>query len=702
MWEQLGRVREEALGAYEHQELPFERLVEALRPRRDLARHPLFQVMFQLQNAPHAPLRLRGLQVEHVPAGTGTSKFDLGLLLAERPDGGLDGWLEYATALFERATVRRWLGHWLTLLEGMVADPGASVWELPLLTPDERRAAREAGRGRRAPPAPDVVHAVWTQPAGRPAVAWPGGELTYGTLRARAGWVTRRLAERGQGPESRVAVLVPRSPALVAALLGVLAAGAAYVPLDPEHPDERLRWILADAGVRLALADERGAARLAGGPAAVLRVEDAAEAPVAAPVPAPRAALAYVVYTSGSTGRPKGAMVTRGGLANLMAWYRSEVGGGARVLHYAALGFDMSVYEVLAALTSGGTLVLVPDAVRADPAGLRELLPALRVETAMLPVTVLRHLADVPERLGAAPLPRDVVSAGEQLRLDPALAGLFAAQPGRRLHNHYGPSETHVVTAHTLPPGPWPPVAPIGRPVANVDVHVLDRRLRPVPAGVAGELCVGGEAPGRGYLDRPGPTAERFVPDPFSPVPGRRLYRTGDLARRLPDGTLLFLGRRDHQVKVRGQRVELGEVEAVLAEHPAVRQAAVVARPDEAGDLRLSAYVTLEREAAAGELRDHAARRLPAHAVPVDLVPLAALPLNANGKVDRAALSGAAPAARAARAGRPPRTPAERRIAEIWASLLPAARIGADDDFFSLGGHSMLATMVLSRVRRAF
>ncbi|HEY6323059.1 MAG TPA: non-ribosomal peptide synthetase, partial [Thermoanaerobaculia bacterium] len=425
--------------------------------------------------------------------------------------------------------------------------------------------------------------------------------------------------------------------------------------------------------------------------------------------PPPAAAgenLAYVVYTSGSTGQPKGIAMRHAALANLIAWQIAEprLAAGGRRLGFAALGFDASFREIFSALCSGGELLLVSQELRRDLAALSRRVVERGVEQLLLPAVVLERFAEELRARGpGAGSLREVLTAGEQLRPTAALRELFAGRPDRRLHHQYGPSETHMVTSYSLsgPPAGWPALPPIGRPIANVSVHLLDRAGSPVPIGVAGELHVGGAPLARGYSGRPDLTAAAFVPDPFGAAPGGRLYRTGDLARRLPDGNLEFLGRLDHQVKVRGVRIEPGEVEAVLLLHPSVAQAAVLGRADGGAARRLVAYVVRsgEDQPTAGELRAFLQGRLPEPMVPADWVFLAALPLSRNGKIDRRALPAPEPAAAAATA---PRTAAEQVVAAAWQEVLGVGRVGVEDSFFELGGHSLPAVQVLARLRDVF
>jgi amino acid adenylation domain-containing protein len=699
----LQQVAQRTLAAQRHQDIPFERVVEAVAPARSLASSPLFQVMFAWLTMPQDALALPGLAVTALGEPPhGTSRFDLTLVL-EEADGGLRGGLEYASALFDRATAERYLAYLRTVLVGMLAD-GATVAQLPLLTDGEAVAALARGV---LPPTPvwtGTVHAhVEAQAARTPdaiaVVGRDGAELTYAALDARANRLAHHLRGLGAGPDARVAVCLGRDPAMVVALLAVLKAGAAYVPLDPAYPADRLARMVANAAPIAVISEPALLGAWATGvPHRVL--DDAQWRHLPATSLGVDGDLAYVIYTSGSTGTPKGVDMPHGPLVNLLAWQATQADHPQRTLQFAALGFDVAFQEIFSTLTTGGTLVLLDEAARLEPAALWRAVVAQRIERIFLPFVALQVLAEGFAPHDACCL-QDVITAGEQLRIEPRIARMFAALPGARLHNHYGPTETHVITAHTLAPDPahWPALPPIGRPLPNTRTYVLDAQLRPVPVGVTGELYLGGAAVARGYLHDPILTDERFLPDPF--FPGARVYRTGDLARWRTDGNLDFLGRNDFQIKIRGFRVELGEIEAVLARHPAVRDAVVLAREDEPGSRRLVAYFTADQDVSADALRAHLAAALPGYMVPAAFVALPALPLTPNGKLDRNALPAPDHAAFAARAFEPPQGPVETTLAHIWADILGVPAVGRRDHFFDLGGHSLLAVRVISRLREA-
>ena len=615
--ELLARVREVTLGAYAHQDLPFEKLVEELQPQRDLGRSPLFQVLFILHNAPVAPLELSGLTASLLEIDNGTSEFDLVMALAETSEG-LKINLEYNTDLFEAATTTRLLDHFRTLLEGVVADPGRRLSDYPLLTDAERQLMLVEWNNTAADYPKDLCigQLFETQAARTPnavAATFGGEALSYDELNHRANQLAHHLRGFGVGPDTLVAVCMERSLEMAVGVLGVLKAGGAYVPLDPRYPGERLAFMLEDTQAPVLLTQERLVANLPTLPAVVICLDSgwgavARESGANPSLLGSSANLAYVIFTSGSTGKPKGVAMPHRPLVNLIAWQvrQSFLLPGQRTLQFTTLSFDVAFQEIFATWCAGGELVLVSEEARRDLTGLPALLASHHISRLFLPFVALQQLAEAcclqetfPSSL------KEVVTAGEQLRITPAIAHLFRELPGCALHNHYGPTESHVVTAYSLagPPSDWPGLPPIGRPIANSRALRAGQRLQPVPMNCPGELYLGGDCLARGYLNRPDLTAERFIPSPFHS--GERLYRTGDMARWLPRGELEFLGRGDHQVKVRGYRIEPGEVESVLAQHPAVREAVVLAREDRPGDKRLAAYVIPRpgSEASAQELR---------------------------------------------------------------------------------------------------
>ncbi|MEW2493515.1 amino acid adenylation domain-containing protein [Streptomyces nodosus] len=719
--ELLGRVREADLAAYAHQEVPFERLVEVLNPGRSMSRHPLFQVMLTLHNNPTAPFRLPGVEVGTQRVDTGVSKFDLLFSLREsytadgRP-GGVEGFVEYGADLFDEPTAERIAAAFVRVLEGVVAEPARPVSKVDVLDPVARHEllVTRNDTEHRVPAAslPARFQAKVADHPDAPALVCGDEELSYAELNARANRLARLLIDRGIGPEHIVGLALPRSVELIVALLAVLKSGAGYLPVDPEYPAERIAFMLADAAPRLLLSTTGVAGRLPAGPTLALDDPEVRAGMAALPDTDPRddertgpllpQHPAYLIYTSGSTGRPKGVVMPGAALVNLMSWHAAHLPAepGARTAQFTAISFDVSAQEILSALLDGRTLVVPDEETRRDPAEFARWLRERNVTELYAPTMLLDALGEAVAEHGTdLPDLRHVAQAGEALVLGDRVRELCGATPERSLHNHYGPSETHVVTAHTLPAdrSAWPRGgAPIGRPVWNTQVYVLDAALRPVPDGVGGELYIAGAQLARGYHDRPGLTAERFTADPFGP-PGARMYRTGDLVRWNHDGELEYTGRADHQVKVRGFRIEPGEIEAVLRAHPGVAQAAVVALDDGRGGRRLVGYaVPVAGAIGRTELRAHVAAALPDHMVPGTFVLLDAFPLTPSGKLDRAALP--VPEAEAPE-GRAPRGPREEILCGLFAEVLGVGSVGVDDDFFALGGHSLLATRLVSRIR---
>ncbi|HEX3129221.1 MAG TPA: amino acid adenylation domain-containing protein, partial [Thermoanaerobaculia bacterium] len=653
------RVREMSLGAYAHQDVPFERLVDELRPDRSLSHSPVFQVVLALQNLPSSELDLEGLTLSRLEIGTAHTQFDLSLFLVPVPGlGGLQARLHFASDLFEKATARRLLGHFRRLLEGAAED--LRVSDLPLLDETEREQVLTAWNRTEAEIPDEPVHRLVFQWAGRmpdaPAVAWDGGRLTYGELAHRAYEMAGRLRASGVGPETVVALQLDRSAELLVSALAVLEAGGAYLPIDPSWPEERQRWILEDSGAVPLSGPGSGAGE------------------------APPDSLAYVIYTSGSTGRPKGTELGHRGLSSFIAWHRRTylLRPGDRTTLVASPGFDASVWETWAPLTAGAEVHIPPRDVVLSPAALLTWMAERGITVSFLPTPLAE--AVLAEKLPEGLRLRALLTGGDRLRRRPAAGLPF------ELVNHYGPTESTVVATAGRVPSAGERAPDIGLPIANTRVYLLDRHLQPVPFGVAGELCLAGEGLARGYRSRPGLTAERFVPDPFGD--GGRLYRTGDLARQLTSGEIEFLGRIDHQVKIRGNRIELGEVEAALSRQPGVESAVVLTFGD-----RLVAYVM----GGDSGLRQALQREFPEAMVPSAFIFLDTLPLTPNGKVDRKALP--APDLEKRETVVAERSPVEELLAGIWAELLGVSQVASHESFFELGGHSLLATRMVSRVR---
>ncbi|MFE1930389.1 non-ribosomal peptide synthase/polyketide synthase [Streptomyces sp. NPDC059474] len=710
----IERVRARNLAAYAHQDLPFERLVEVLNPERSLARHPLFQVLLAFNNTDtaatdQAVADIPDLTVSPVAADTGVGKFDLSFAFTEQPHetGGLRGVLEYSTDLFDRDTVETLGRRYLRVLQGMVDAPDTPLDRIDLLDQAEARSVvRDWNDTAGEVPGRPVVELFEERAARTPdavAVAAGGVSLSYGELVARADRLARLLADRGVRPEAFVAVALPRSVELLVALLAVWKAGAAYLPLDTEYPADRLAYMLQDAGPELVLTTGELVSVLpdVGIPRVLLDAPETAEelsrtAGEGRSLPLAPSHAAYVIYTSGSTGRPKGVVVPQGPLANFVVAMagRFQLTGADRLLAVTTVGFDIAGLELFVPLLSGAAVVVAErDAVR-DPVTLCALMANERISVMQATPSLWRAvLAEDASVLAGV----RVLVGGEALPADLAVA---LAERAESVTNMYGPTETTIwSTAWSVAPDTAR--APrIGRPIANTQVYVLDDGLRPVPAGVPGELYIAGEGVVRGYHGRPGLTSERFVADPFDRTDGGRMYRTGDLVRWTAVGELEYLSRVDDQVKLRGFRIELGEIETVLAGHEHVAQAAVLVREDRPGDKRLVAYVI--PSAAGGSeplaLREHVAGQLPGYMVPSAFVTLDAFPLTANGKLNRRALPAPDYGPDTA-TGRAPRSPREEILCGLFAEVLGVESVTIDDDFFHLGGHSLLATKLVSRIR---
>ncbi|NPY92761.1 non-ribosomal peptide synthase/polyketide synthase [Pseudomonas aeruginosa] len=703
----LAGLKDTVLGAQAHQDLPFERLVEAFKVERSLSHSPLFQVMYN-----HQPLvadiealdSVAGLSFGQLDWKSRTTQFDLSLDTYEK-GGRLYAALTYATDLFEARTVERMARHWQNLLRGMLENPQASVDSLPMLDAEERYQLLEGWNATAAEyPLQRGVHRLFEEQVERtptaPALAFGEERLDYAELNRRANRLAHALIERGIGADRLVGVAMERSIEMVVALMAILKAGGAYVPVDPEYPEERQAYMLEDSGVQLLLSQSHLKLPLAQG---VQRIdldrgapwfEDYSEANPDIHLDGEN--LAYVIYTSGSTGKPKGAGNRHSALSNRLCWMQQAygLGVGDTVLQKTPFSFDVSVWEFFWPLMSGARLVVAAPGDHRDPAKLVKLINREGVDTLHFVPSMLQAFLQDEDVVSCTSLKR-IVCSGEALPAD-AQQQVFAKLPQAGLYNLYGPTEAAIDVTHWTCVEEGKDAVPIGRPIANLACYILDGNLEPVPVGVLGELYLAGRGLARGYHQRPGLTAERFVASPF--VAGERMYRTGDLARYRADGVIEYAGRIDHQVKLRGLRIELGEIEARLLEHPWVREAAVLA----VDGRQLVGYVVLESEG--GDWREalaaHLATSLPEYMVPAQWLALERMPLSPNGKLDRKALP--APEVSVAQAGySAPRNAVERTLAEIWQDLLGVERVGLDDNFFSLGGDSIVSIQVVSRARQA-
>lgn len=701
----LARVREMALNAYANQDLPFERLVDELKPERDLSRNPLCQVAFQLQHVHESDQRqsrpgARPLQVER-----GTAPFDVLFSLWENADG-IRGGFDYNTDLFDATTIARIASHFHVLLEGIVSNPDARVSDLPLLTSSERQQLLQDWNATQADYPKGVcfhqVFEAWaTQTPQAIAVQFQDQQITYQELNRRVNQLAHHLRKIGVGPEVLVGLCVERSVEMVVGLLGVLKAGGAYLPLDPAYPKERLAFMLADSGASVLLTQEKLISELPAHRARLVCLDSdweviARQTDENPPNNVTVDHLAYVIYTSGSTGKPKGTLLEHRGLCNVAEAqvYSFGIGPGSRILQFSSLSFDASTFEMVMAFYSGASLCL----------GMQDTLMPGPTLIQFLKENGITMVTFPPSALAVSPvenLPqlRTITVAGE------ACPGEVVANwsQGRKFFNLYGPTEFTIwASIAECTVGEQRPT--IGRPIANTKIYLLDRYLNPVPLGVPGEIYLSGVGLARGYLRRPDLTAEKFIPDPFGDVPGARLYRTGDIARYLQDGRLDFLGRWDDQVKIRGYRIELGEIEAVMAQHPAVREARVLVQEQRPGENRLVGYIVADErlKPSTRELRRLLSEKLPHYMIPSAFVRLDTLPITLNGKVDRGALP--VPAA-----GRPgseedyaaPNSSAEKKLAEIWMQVLGVGRVGVHDNFFELGGDSILSIQIISRANQA-
>jgi amino acid adenylation domain-containing protein len=692
--ELLGRVRALCLDAFDYQDVPFDRVVEAMNPRRVLGRHPLFQVLLTLNEGGSGRLGLTGINDEPEPVQLEASKYDLALRLAERRDAGIlagiEGTLQYPSDLFDKSTAEMIAGCWTRVLAQVTAHPDQLVGDVDVIGEELRQRLLSLGRGEsRAAPGyvlPEMFESQVKQSPDRIAVVEGRREVTYSDLNERANRLAHWLIARRIGPGDLVAIKLPRSVECIVAIWGILKAGSAYVPIDPDYPAARIKFLLDDARPTLVITGDHELRGLLGS-----NPQDCDRIAQLLPEHA-----AYVLYTSGSAGQPKGVVVEHRQVVNYLAWASREYRGvrGTALLH-SSISFDLTVSALLTPLMTGGCVNLADLLADApDPQAALKRFPAtfLKATPSHLPL-----LAALDYRYS----PSDELLLGGEALFAEALAPWREGHPQVTVFNVYGPTEAtvncaqfRIETGRVLMPGP----VPIGTPHPNTRLYVLDEGLALVAPGVPGELYIGGRSLARGYLNRPGLTAERFLPDPFGPA-GSRMYRTGDRVRWRADDTLEFLGRFDDQVKLRGHRIELGEITSALLRHAEVSQVVVVLREDQPGDQRLAAYLTGTKALDEEEVREHAAKILPDYMMPAAIVILDELPLTRHGKVDRAALP--APRHRLISEGRQLRTEHEHLLAGLFADVLNLPSVGAQDNFFELGGHSLLATRLVTRIRAA-
>jgi amino acid adenylation domain-containing protein len=719
--ELVKRVRDTALAAYSHQDFPFEQLVKELQPERTLSHTPLFQVMFVFQDAPMLALQLPNLTLAPLMVDNGTAKFDL-TLYVEDTKQGLIGFLEYNSELFHTDTINRMVGHFQTLLESIVANCDRSVAKLPLLTLQEQTQLLTNSHSINTDyPAELCLHELFEQQVEKTpdavAVVFENQQLTYAQLNIKANQLAHHLQNVGVQPETLVGICMERSLEMVIGILAILKVGAAYVPLDPTYPTERLHFVLEDAQLKFILTQQKQSHKLSNDKTQLICLDTDGEIiaqqsrdnPNSQVIPA---SLAYIIYTSGSTGKPKGVLVNHANVVRLFAatdaWFKFNQQDVWTLFHSVA--FDFSVWEIWGALLHGGRLVVVPYEVSRSPQAFYELLAQQQVTVLNQTPSAFRQLIQVDESVAAAEKLRHiryVIFGGEALELQ-TLQPWFEQYGDKspQLVNMYGITETTVHVTYcplTCADVTQAQGSVIGRPIRDLQVYLLDQHQQLVPVGVPGEMYIGGAGLARGYLNRPELTQQKFISHPFAL--GTRLYRSGDLARYLPNGQLEYLGRIDNQVKIRGFRIELGEIEAILTQHPLIREAVLVAREDVHGDQRLVAYIVTKLDAniTQTELRNYLQQHLPEYMIPAAFVLLDNLPLTPNGKVDRRALP-------APEQTRPeleqtfvaPRSPTEEMLAGIWVKILGIEQVGINDNFFDLGGHSLLATQVISQVRKAF
>lgn len=711
--ELLNRVNQVTLAAYDNQELPFEKIVETINPERNPSHTPLFQVMFVLQNAALLSLEISGLDTKIFDIHNGTSKFDLQLELLEEQDS-LSGWFEYNKDLFSAATIKRMVGHFVTLLEGIVGCPEQPIADLPLLTASESHQIQiEWNNTATQLPSQLCIHHFFFKQAARTpeaiAVVFEGRTLTYTQLNRLSNQVAHYLQKLGVKPERLVGICLERSVEMIVGLLGILKAGGAFVPIDPEYPEERCQFMIRDSQVTEILTMKKFEEQILKQQVKPIFLdfdwaEIAQESADDVVSNITQENLAYTIYTSGSTGKPKGVMNTHKGILNRLLWMQKtyELTEQDRVLQKTPFSFDVSVWEIFWPLMFGTSLVLARPGGQKDSAYLAKLIADEKITTLHFVPSMLQLFVEEPKLKHCHHL-RRVICSGEALPAD--LVKRFFHRSNAELHNLYGPTEAAIdVTFWKCQKDSPYETVPIGRPIDNTQIYILDTNLQPVPVGVLGEICIGGVGVARGYLNRPELTSEKFIYDSFSSQPDARLYRTGDIGRYLPDGNIVFMGRIDHQVKIRGFRIELEEIEWVLQSHKNVKAAVVVAQDDLSSQKQLVAYlVASSEETNVNEIRSYLQKKLPEYMIPSFFVFLDFMPLTANGKLDRKALPSPYDTERQ-RSEKyvMPHRPLEEKIAQIWRQVLGLKQVGIYDNFFDLGGHSLLATRTIMLCREIF
>ena len=715
----LHQITDVVAEAYTYHNLPLQQLVKTAQQQHTLSHTPLFQVMFVFQDELMSILDLPSLTLNSLGSSSSITNFDL-ILFVEQTEEGLIGTLEYNANLFETKTLLRMENHLQTLLLEISNNVEQNIGQIPLLTEAEKHQLEVVWNENQTNYAHEkCIHELFEMSLERSpdsvAVVFEDQILTYQELNHRANQLAYHLQSLGVKPDTLVGICTERSLEMVVGLLGILKAGGACLPLDPSYPKERLAFMLSDSSVSILLTQKKLVGKLPEQKVHTVYLEmdwgttqnESQENLLSVVRPEN---IAYVIYTSGSTGKPKGVVMRHLSLANLILWQVQTIRSAcsARTLQFASTSFDVSFQEIFLTWYSEGTLILVSEKVRRDAKALLGLLLEEAVERLFLPFVALQYLAEATNGSGLTPTSlREIICAGEQLQMTPAITDFFKKLPQCSLHNHYGPSESHVVTASTLTGSvtSWPNLPAIGRPIANTQIYILDRYLQPVPIGVSGELYIGGVSLATNYLNRPELTGEKFIPNPFSNEPGTRLYKTGDLARYLPDGQISYMNRIDNQVKIRGFRIELVEIESVLRQHPGVLETVVIAREDTVGDKRLVAYVVPKQEYSLTtvNLRRFLKDIIPDYMVPETFVMLSTLPLTPNGKVNRRSL----PAPETSKNSKDtnflrPRNTLELQLSQIWSDILDIYPVGVKDDFFDLGGHSFIAVRLMEEIEQQF